>query len=607
MDLLGIGLYGFRLFDEFEFKFPTAPGLYLLTGENRDHPKLGSNGCGKTSMWDAICWAIYGSTTQGLRGPELLGEGVKRMRVEVDLDAEMITREAGGSKQQLFLGTAEVDQPAVDKLVALTQEQFLTTVIVPQAQPLFAELKPVEQVGMLESLLNLQRWTTNYAKRATALLNDQILSISRLDGAISSVTAQLQRFDIENLRVSVATWERKHQEQVQSAEEQLKPFRKYLEPVQEDDARELREQAQGLQSRIKRYETSYAILERQEIVHRDKVANAQAQIAGLTRELATFEQRKKFFTTTPKCHTCDQAITPRYSKKVADELDAAMAALEVEKVAWEKVILDATADVGATVESRKDVLQKRSTAERELNTVNQQLLNVEQARRFNQQTAARFKQQLDRVTAEENPYIELLAAAEAQHAQLEAELKDLQTKKVHAELLQQHAKTWGAGFRSIRSQMVSDALSQFELEIEATLEDLGLIGWSVRPKVDPKVFESERVASGFGFDVTDPTGKERDLRAYSGGELQRVKLAIQLGLGAMVEQLTNTSWNFEVWDEPSQFLSEEGIQGLFASLQGRAQRLSKKIFIVDHHSVNYSELTGVYRFIREGGKVRLES
>jgi len=46
----------------FDF-FSSSPGLYYITGDNRTAPALGANGCGKTTLLDAVCWTLYGKTT----------------------------------------------------------------------------------------------------------------------------------------------------------------------------------------------------------------------------------------------------------------------------------------------------------------------------------------------------------------------------------------------------------------------------------------------------------------------------------------------------------------------------------------------------------------
>ena len=64
-------------------------GLHFVRGINEARPALGSNGAGKTSLWDAMCWCLYGRTPDGLRNPDIKPwSGAKRTRVTLDLSCD---------------------------------------------------------------------------------------------------------------------------------------------------------------------------------------------------------------------------------------------------------------------------------------------------------------------------------------------------------------------------------------------------------------------------------------------------------------------------------------------------------------------------------------
>jgi DNA repair exonuclease SbcCD ATPase subunit len=58
-------LENFLSYKTFDFDFSDS-GLYLVTGVN--HDEGGSNASGKTAIWDAISWALFGTTIRGLKG-----------------------------------------------------------------------------------------------------------------------------------------------------------------------------------------------------------------------------------------------------------------------------------------------------------------------------------------------------------------------------------------------------------------------------------------------------------------------------------------------------------------------------------------------------------
>jgi DNA repair exonuclease SbcCD ATPase subunit len=53
-------------------------GLLLIQGENQDDPSAKSNGAGKSSFPDALCWALYGVTARGVTGDAVVNEKAKK-------------------------------------------------------------------------------------------------------------------------------------------------------------------------------------------------------------------------------------------------------------------------------------------------------------------------------------------------------------------------------------------------------------------------------------------------------------------------------------------------------------------------------------------------
>src|SRR6516164_10253421 len=74
-----VELYNFKSYrGTHKFTFPQDPGLYLITGKNLIQPRLGSNGVGKSTLLDAIFWALYGRTPRGC-GPLKSLPGVSKL------------------------------------------------------------------------------------------------------------------------------------------------------------------------------------------------------------------------------------------------------------------------------------------------------------------------------------------------------------------------------------------------------------------------------------------------------------------------------------------------------------------------------------------------
>ena len=53
-------------------------GLILIQGVNGDDPSAESNGAGKSSVVDALCWGIYGTTARDVSGDAVVNKTAKK-------------------------------------------------------------------------------------------------------------------------------------------------------------------------------------------------------------------------------------------------------------------------------------------------------------------------------------------------------------------------------------------------------------------------------------------------------------------------------------------------------------------------------------------------
>ncbi len=62
-------------------------GLVLLKGRNLDNPECDSNGAGKSSILEAFTYSLYGRTTRGLRGDDII-HNIPKKNMKIFLDVE---------------------------------------------------------------------------------------------------------------------------------------------------------------------------------------------------------------------------------------------------------------------------------------------------------------------------------------------------------------------------------------------------------------------------------------------------------------------------------------------------------------------------------------
>jgi len=119
-------------------------GLLLIQGVNSDDPSANSNGAGKSSTVDALCWALFGVTARGLSGDSVVNrfEG-KNCKVEIEFSLNgktyKVSRHRKHSKGKnrlvfecdgadLTLGTDKLTQDSIEKTLGCTLEVFTASI-----------------------------------------------------------------------------------------------------------------------------------------------------------------------------------------------------------------------------------------------------------------------------------------------------------------------------------------------------------------------------------------------------------------------------------------------------------------------------------------------
>ena len=173
----------------------------------------GENGAGKSSLLDAITWALW-SKARAKTDAELIHQGQSEMRVEFTFALGerhyrvIRTRRAGKSAASLldlqmanadgsFVSISEATIPKtqdkINKLLRLTHDTFINSAYLVQGKAdEFTGKRPTERKQVLADILGLQEWET-YEGRAKDKLK-------LIDGLLSDVEGRLREIEGELAR-----------------------------------------------------------------------------------------------------------------------------------------------------------------------------------------------------------------------------------------------------------------------------------------------------------------------------------------------------------------------------------------------------------------------
>jgi len=340
----------------------------------------GENGAGKSSLLDAITWALWGKA-RSPSADDLIYQNQRETRVALEFEMAgtrylVIRQRSIEKKTALSLLELQVWDPAVnawrgmseatmrgtqeriDRLLRLDYDTFINSAFLSQGRAdEFTAKPPFQRIQILAAILGLDRWE-RFEERAKEKVRQSREKIERIEARRTEMERELARRQEYELQLKEAAGQAEADgktlaelEKAWAAFEQQRAARTELERQAEETARrsqsagrELDEARAELEALVKAadpaaLEARAAGLrtERGELAARpSEQARIQAQIHELGGLMGTLrgendalapqtEPLKKRLealetSTAPECPTCGQPLTPAHRKRVMAEL-----------------------------------------------------------------------------------------------------------------------------------------------------------------------------------------------------------------------------------------------------------------------------------------------
>ena len=182
---------------------------------------VGDNGSGKSSLLEAMVWALWGKARDGKRSDdELIHHGETEMRVSLMFELtgnkyQIIRQRKTGKRGQLVLALHVYDdtteswrdlseagsrqtQYKIDELLCIDYDTFMNSAFIAQGRAdQFTIKSPSNRKAVLANILGLDQWEVfeDHARKNSADLNE---NLRILDGDIESIDQELSiRSDVE--------------------------------------------------------------------------------------------------------------------------------------------------------------------------------------------------------------------------------------------------------------------------------------------------------------------------------------------------------------------------------------------------------------------------
>lgn len=595
MRLLNLTLQGFRSFEKkVSIDFSGRRGLIYVTGENKAEPALGRNGVGKSSLFEGLFWMLYGKTSRNLKAGAVATWGSK-VKCQGTLAFEnngrhySLVRHWSPNKLSVSISAGEprdIDQAELDLLIGFNADLFLHAVYHAQTTKMFMDMGPTEQLALFSDILNLDLWE-QASERATSTARDKESRANSLRSSLDRNVGQRRALlaEVDDLEEESLRWYRERYmeacltvAEIDQHNRAAKLLRKKLEALQEDRDDTLAE-AEG------RERESYQTFTELQADQRTAKQRFD-EILVASREL---KRRRKEFEADDElvCSKCGQAIPPK-------QRDAHFEEEETELAQKAEKAISACEVIDAKVQKAKEKWQAAKDAVTEAKAAAQssklaQLKRELESLEIQSQSAGRTLDSLFNFDWDDSKL-------ERRQTELERKDTDIRDDKDALEALIHEVdlyRYWAKGFKEVRLFLVEESLAQLEAETNACLQDLGLEEWSIDFAVEAET-KGGTIKKGFSAVILSPHNTEPvPWEAWSGGESQRLRLAMAMGLANLISAQTGIMSNIEIWDEPCQHLSDEGISGLLDALENRASQTGRQIWIVEHHALDFGRFEDV--------------
>ena len=232
--------------------------------------------------------------------------------------------------------------------------------------------------------------------------------------------------------------------------------------------------------------------------------------------------------------------------------------------------------------------------------------DVEAARKEHEHRGriAALRKQIADLRVARNPHAARFAAMKAEAEALEASSKADERRLRKLRVAAERVRYWVKGFRDLRLWLVEHSLAQLEVEANAALHALGLEGWRVQFDVE-KETKAGGVSRGFTVSVESPDSDGAvPWGAWSGGESQRLRIACAVGLSNLILAQRGAAFDLEMWDEPSSWLTEEGVDSLLRLLADRARETGRRVLVADHRALGFGGFSRTLRVEKgKGGSI----
>lgn len=626
LTLEGYGSY----FGEHSFTLHNQ-GLVLVQGDNRDEPRMDSNGAAKSTIFEALDWCLFGVIPKGDHVDSVINDESAEVMVravlhddERDVPLVIERRKARNKSVSLvyWLGEtkcASLDvketQRALHVELGLDRDVFHAAVFYAQGDVLnFAESNEARRMELLSKILPELRQIDEWLPLAKERAKIAFTHAQKAQEHVLTVRAQheeAQRASV-NWQAQVEAWEAQRQQRALAIMRGVEQHNERLAGLAtrvhagRDAAEKLRTltpptppDLQFLNGKLFEAQQNQSSWRVHAQKAKEEIVRQQGRIQRLRAERSG------------QCSLCGQAITVDHMERevaaVQSQVTAAgqdeAKALEAAK-GWDATVADLQQQI--TAQQRQAEATHRSYAEHRaaLEAQASEVARVENEATALQKTIADLREEHRALMSAPNPVQQQQAVGAQRIEQLQAEVWQAEQQAVAWRDEHGVCDFWVTAFgnKGLRNYVLDHRLREMTDAANQWVRLLTAGTIWVRFETQKMGRSTKKLSNEITIRVFrfQPDGKivERNFKSWSGGEKKRVAWGIDFGLSRLIAARATKRYELLILDEVFRHVDAAGGEAVVEMLQA-LRRERSSIFVIEHDAAFQSHFEKTWCVIKE--------
>ncbi len=637
-------------------------GLLLLQGRNNDAPEFESNGAGKSTIFEAIIYAIYEKSLRGLSPNELVNNEVGRnmiVRLDVEGDDKQLYKIVRYRKHREHKNNSYVFQQGVnitpkstkdvnkfiEDLFRIDYSTFTNSILFGSGMvKTFTAASDAEKKSILENMLQLDVWP-KAQEVAKKRLKKQKELLQETDVKIQKIATS-----IEEAETTITFLKEKQKEELQDRAETLKRLKKELKELKKETTLEIKKAEKALEAKekeltmssadetdeeeaLEKYEKTLTLITKKEtkLKKSEKSYNkGQARLESLKLEMKRGKtQIKKLLAEKEKiqegegssCPVCKQEITAESIEDSLKHIDTQIDEInkETSEIQTEaKQLLKTLKKLENSLEKDREKLSdKKRVVQEKIYEVKSSIKVREKARKLLSREVDSLKDDLEKLSEgrelkrlkrrikeleeSEDSYSEAITEKRDEIDEKRKRLEEIKEDTKEGRELLKHLEfaVDAFGNSGIKSYLLDSVTPYLNTKANYYLSKLSGNTAEIEFSTQTKLANGE-VRDKFEVRVTNTVGGD-SYKANSTGEKRRFDLAISLALQDLIMSRSNSKLNLLMYDEIFDGLDAVGCENAIQLLHD-IQKNFESIFVITHNDILKSYFDNVLEITKENGQ-----